>query len=77
MLPYDIHKYTNGYDATTVVVLYCRQSHMGLQQIWVKMPNFASLSNYTCQINNTLNICVEYMFVYFVLLDELVMLKSK
>ena len=50
---------------------------MGLQQTWVKMPNFASLSNYTCQINNTLNICVEYMFVYFALLDELVMLKSK
>ena len=35
---------------------------MGLQQNRDKMPKFASLSNYTYQINNTLNACVKYMF---------------
>ena len=66
-------KHTNDNDAPTVVVLFCRQSplgctDMGLQQNRDKMPKFASLSNYTFQINNTLNACVKYMFVYYVLL---------
>ena len=60
-------RYTNGEDVTTVVVSFCRQSQlgctdMGLQQNMDKMPNFASLSNYTYQIDNTLNACVKYMF---------------
>ena len=67
MLHCDIQKHTNGEDATTVVVLFCRQSHLGctdmsLQQNRDKMPKFALLSNYTYQINNTLNACVKYMF---------------
>ena len=33
---------------------------MCLQQNMDKMPKFASLSNLTYQINNTLNACVEY-----------------
>ena len=35
---------------------------MGLQQNKDKIPKFASLSNYTYQIHNTLNACVKYMF---------------
>ena len=40
---------------------------------------YASLSNYTYQINNTVNACVKYIFVYFMYCcdDELLMLKSK
>ena len=42
------------------------------------MPKFASLLNYTYQINNTLNVCVKYMFCILCIVDdELVMLKSK
>ena len=64
-------EHTNDNDAPTVVVLFCRQSplgntDMGLQQNRDKMPKFAS--NYTFQINNTLNVCVKYIFVYYVLL---------
>ena len=69
MLLCDIQKYTNVDDATTVVVWFCRQSHlhvgctdMSLQQNRDKMPKFASRSNYTYQINNTLNACVRYIF---------------
>ena len=47
-------KYANGDDATNVVVLFCRQSHL-VEQNMGKMPKFASLLNYTYQINNTLN----------------------
>ena len=67
MLFCDTQKYTIGDDATTVVVGFCRQSHQGctdmsLQQNRDKMRKFASLSNYTYQINYTLNACVKYMF---------------
>ena len=61
----DTQKYTNGDDATTVVVVFCRQSHLGctdMQQKRDKTPKFASLSNYTYHINYTLNACVKYMF---------------
>ena len=33
MLLCDIHKHTNGEDATTVVVVFCRQSHIGCTDI--------------------------------------------
>ena len=67
MLFCDIQKYTTGDDATPVVVLFCRQSHLGctdmsLQQKRDKIPKFASLSDYTYQINNTLNACVKFLF---------------
>ena len=83
MLFCDTQTYTNGDDATTVVVVFCRRSHLGctdmsLQQNRDKMPNFASLINYTYQINYTLNECVKYMFcIMYCCDDELVMLKSK
>ena len=46
MLFCDIQKYTTGDDATPVVVLFCRQSHLGctdmsLQQKRDKMPKFS------------------------------------
>ena len=69
--------------ALIAVVLFCRRSHLGctdmsLQQNRDKMPKFASLSNYTYQINYTLNACVKNMFcIMYCCDDELVMLKSK
>ena len=69
MLLCDIYrKCTNDDDAAAVVVLFCRQSHlgctdMGLQQTLIKMPKFASLLSYTYQINNTLNACTKHMFL--------------
>ena len=83
MLFCDTQKYTIGDDATTVVIVFCRQSHLGctdmsLQQNRYKMPKFASLSNYTYQISYTFNACVKYMFCNIMYCDdELVMLKSK
>ena len=63
----DIQKYTNGDDVTTVVVVFVDSLTWGVltwvcSKIGTKMPKFASLSNYTYQINNTLNACVKYMF---------------
>ena len=72
-------KYTNGDDATTVVVSFCRRSHlgctdMGLQQNRDKMPKFALLSNYTHFK------CMRKIYVLYIMYccdDELLMLKSK
>ena len=36
--------------------------HVNPNLMMMKIPKFASLSNYTYQINNTLNACVKYMF---------------